>query len=82
MDSFKKFSEVKLPDRFHYKRIKRKFDANLLLTDTDSLVYETETRKIFMKTKTCLNLANIHKIQLNWIQGFLILLMMKNLLVK
>ena len=28
---------------FHYKYIKRKFSANLLLIDTDSLFYEIET---------------------------------------
>ena len=25
---------------FHYKLVKRKFDANLLFTDTDSLTYD------------------------------------------
>ena len=28
---------------FHYKWIKRKFNANLLFTDTDNVVYEIET---------------------------------------
>ena len=28
---------------FHHNCIKRKYDANLLFTDTDSLVYEIET---------------------------------------
>ena len=31
---------------FHYKYIKRKFNANLLYTDTDSLVYEIETKDV------------------------------------
>ena len=39
---------------FHYKYIKSKFDANLLFTDTDSLVYEIKTEdvmKVFKWTK-------------------------------
>ena len=32
---------------FHYKYIKRKFDANLLFTDTQSLVYESETKDVY-----------------------------------
>ena len=31
---------------FHYKYIKRKYSANLLFTDTDSLVYEIETNDV------------------------------------
>ena len=31
---------------FHYKYIKSKFNANLLFTDTDSLVYEIKTEDI------------------------------------
>ena len=32
---------------FHYKYIKSKFDAKLLLTDTDSLVYEIKTEDVY-----------------------------------
>ena len=32
---------------FHYKYIKRKFDAKLLFTDTDSLVYEIKTEDVY-----------------------------------
>ena len=34
-------------DEFHYKCIKSKFDANLLFTDTDSLVYEIKTEDVY-----------------------------------
>ena len=34
---------------FHYKYIKNKFGARLLVTDTDSLVYEIKKKKMFMK---------------------------------
>ena len=60
---------------FHYKDIKNKFDAKLLFTDTDSLVYEIKTEdamKIFIKTKICLILVIVH-----WIQTSLILLIKK-----
>ena len=32
---------------FHYKYIKRKFSVDLLFTDTDSLVYEIETKDVY-----------------------------------
>ena len=32
---------------FHYKYIKSKFSANLLFTDTDSLVYEIDTKDVY-----------------------------------
>ena len=32
---------------FHHKYIKSKFDAKLLLTDTDRLVYEIKTKYVF-----------------------------------
>ena len=32
---------------FHYKYIKRKYDANLLFTDTDSLIYEIKTEDVY-----------------------------------
>ena len=48
---------------FHYKYIKCKFDATLLFTDTDSLVYKIKTEdvyEVFMKTKKYLPLVTIH----------------------
>ena len=33
--------------KFHYEQIKNKFDAKLLFTDTDSLVYETKTEDAY-----------------------------------
>ena len=32
---------------FHYKYIKRKYNAKLLFTDTNSLVYETKTDDVY-----------------------------------
>ena len=32
---------------FHYKYIKSKFDAKLLFTDTDSLVYDIKTEDVY-----------------------------------
>ena len=32
---------------FHYNYNKRKFSTNLLFTDTDSLVYETEANYLY-----------------------------------
>ena len=32
---------------FHYKYIKSKFDANLLFTDTESLVYEIKIKDVY-----------------------------------
>ena len=36
-----------LMHEFHYEYIKRKYDAKLLFTDTDSLVYETKTGDVY-----------------------------------
>ena len=64
---------------YHYKYIKRKYDANLLFTDTDSLFLKLKQmgfKKIFMRIKICLILVTIQKIQ-----SFLTL-SIKKLLVK
>ena len=51
---------------FRYKYIKSKYDAKLLFTDTDSLVYEIKIEDIcedFYQDKICLILMTIHCIQ-------------------
>ena len=51
---------------FHYKYVKSKYDAKLLFTDTDSLVYEIKIEDIcedFYQDKICLILITIHCIQ-------------------
>ena len=47
---------------FHYNFIKKNFDAELLLTETDSLTYEM-FMKYFLSGKICLTLVIILKIQ-------------------
>ena len=68
---------------FHYKYIKSEYGANLLFTDTDSLVYELKTEDVYedyYKDKDLI-LGIIYKIQWNCIRSFLIL-PIKKLLVK
>ena len=51
--------------KFHYKYNKSKYSANLLFTDTDSLVYEIKIEDVyedFLKTRIRLILVIIHKI--------------------
>ena len=36
--------------RFHYEYVKNKFDAKLLFSDTDSLVYEINRKDIYEKS--------------------------------
>ena len=64
---------------FHYNFTKKRFDAELLFTDTDSLTYQMNSEDVnenFLSTNTCLTFATIQKIQ-----TFLIRLI-KRLLVK
>ena len=50
---------------FHYKYIKREYDAKLLFTDTGSLAYEIKTEKyiyeIFCKNKNLFDFSNYAK---------------------
>ena len=50
---------------FHYKYIKSKFDANLMLTDTDSLVYEIKTEGVFESFYEDKNLFDFSDYSLN-----------------
>ena len=64
---------------FYYRYIKRKFIADLLFTDTDSLVYETGAEDIyedFYKDRGWLVLVTIHEIQSS------LILLIKKLLAK
>ena len=49
---------------FHYSFIKKRFDAKLLFTDTDSLTYETKSEDVyeeFFKHKHLLDFSNCPK---------------------
>ena len=49
---------------FHYKFIKKGFDAELLLTDTDSLIYEIKSENVyekFFKWKDLFDFSNFSK---------------------
>ena len=50
---------------FHYKYIKSKYDAKLLLTDTDSLVYEINTKDVYEVFYQEKNLFNFSDYPLN-----------------
>ena len=56
---------------FHYKYIKRKYDAKLLFTDTDSLVHEIKTDDFYADVYEDKNFFDFMTIQK--IQSFLIL---------
>ena len=46
---------------YHYNYVKRKFDANLLFTDTDSLTYEVKTGDTFEEFYKDKNLYDFSK---------------------
>ena len=50
---------------FHYKYIKSKFDANLLFTDTDSLVFEIKTEDVYENFYKDKNLFDFSDYSLN-----------------
>ena len=60
---------------FHYKYVKNKFDAELLYTDMDSLVYKIKTEDVY-EDVICLILVIIHCTQSSLTQ------LIKKLLVK
>ena len=51
--------------KFHYKYIKSKFDAKLLFTDTDSLVYEIKTKDVYQDSYQGKNLFDFSDYSLN-----------------
>ena len=50
---------------FHYKYIKSKFDAKLLFTDTDSLVYKIKTEDVYENFYGGKNLFDFNDYPLN-----------------
>ena len=48
---------------FHYNFIKKKFNAELLFTVTDSLTSEIKSENVYKSGKICLTLVIIQKIQ-------------------
>ena len=51
---------------FHYSFIKKNFDVELLLTDTDRLAYEIKSENVYeelLRGKICLTLVITQKIQ-------------------
>ena len=64
---------------FHYNFHKKKFNAELLFADTDSLTYEIKSENVykeFLNGKICLTLVIIKKIQ------SLLMMLIKKLLAK
>ena len=60
----KQVNGKRLTYEFHYKFIKKGFDAELLLTDTDSLIYEIKSENVyekFFKWKDLFDLSNFSK---------------------
>ena len=60
------FTVLELSTLSHYNFVKRKIDAKLLFTDTDSLNYEIKPKDVyehFLSTNICLISAFIQKIQ-------------------
>ena len=51
--------------KFHYEYIKNKFDARLLFTDTDSLVYEIKTEDVYEDFYADQNLFHFSDYSLN-----------------
>ena len=64
---------------FHYKYIKNKFDAKLLFTDTDSLVYEIKTEDIYEAFYGDKNLFNFRDYRLD---SKILIQLIKKLLAK
>ena len=65
---------------FHYNFMKKNFDAELLITDTDSLVYEIKSEyvyKEFYKMERFIYKIRLILVAIQKIQGFLIALIKK-----